>query len=172
VDGQDVYQLFDFIHAIDCLHVGTSIRKENGETYKWAIFCGPVVEGAKPEQNRDYGEYQCAAARQGARVAEEDGGFLSLSLPCQYIALAECGCGPLDVYPWGLPGPNGTCQPESDCPLLCEDVGIKYAQSLCRAFPDNISWWEGKNIFNSSLFLENVSGSDYNLEIYIKGVDT
>jgi hypothetical protein len=157
--------------AIDCLHVGTSIRPENGETYKWAILCGPIVEGAKPQENRDYGEYQCLSLREGAGFSDEDGGLVGSTLPCQYIALAECGCGPSNVYTFGLPEPNGACQPDGGCPFLCEDVGIRYAQNLCRSFPGDISWWEGQNVFNSTWFIENTMAPEYEWEIYIKGVD-
>jgi hypothetical protein len=170
VDGQDVYWLRDFIFAIDCLHVGTSVRPDNGETYKWAIACGPVVEGARPEENRDYGEYQCAAFRLGAGYSDEVGGLLAGVFPCQYLALAECGCGPSDMHTFGLPEPNATCQ-LGQCPLLCEDVGVQYARNLCRSFPGNISWWEGQNVLDSSLFRENGMSPNYEFEIYIKGED-
>jgi hypothetical protein len=62
------------------------------------------------------------------------------------------------------------CVPGGGCSFLCEDAGPQYARNLCRSFPGN-TWWRGKNAFNSSLFVENNMGPDYELEIYIKGVD-
>jgi hypothetical protein len=167
-----MYQLRDFIWSIDCLNVGTRVRPENGETYKWAIFCGPVVEGARPELNHDFGQYQCAAMRLGAGFSDAEGGLQAPGAPCVFYALAECGCGPSDMGTFGLPKPNGTCQP-GECPFLCEDVGVQYARNLCRAVPGpgDISWWEGQNAFNSSNFCKNCLASDFDFEIYIKGVD-
>lgn len=170
-DGKDVYELQDFAWSVDCLEVGTAIRPENGETYKWAIVCGPVIVGPKVEENRDLGEYQCLAARLGANYSDDDSGLLVGELPCQFIALVECGCGPSDMYTFGLPAPTGPCLPDGDCPFLCEDVGVVYARNLCRAFPGNISWWEGQNAFNFTMFQENLMAPDYELEIYIRGVD-
>jgi hypothetical protein len=171
VNGQDIYELSDFVWSIDCLHVGTSIRPENGETYKWAIFCGPVVEGAKPELNQDFGQYICAALRLGAGFSDEEGGLFAPGAPCVYIALAECSCGPPDMHTFGLPQPNATCQP-GECPYLCEDVGVQYTRNLCHSFPDDIAWWEGQNVFNSSTFFENTLAPNYFFDIYIKGVET
>jgi hypothetical protein len=162
VNGQDIYQLYNFVWSIDCLNVGTSVRPENGESYKWAIICGPVVEGAKPELNMDYGQHMCGAMRLGAGYTEEDGGLFASGAPCVYYALATCGCGPPDMTTFGLPEPNGTCQP-GKCPFLCEDVGIQYARNLCFAFPGNISWWEGQ--------FGGTPNQDYEYELYIKGVD-
>ena len=62
-------------------------------------------------------------------------------IPCQYIRLAECGCGPPDVYDFGLGKPNKTCQTEDDCRFLCEDVPDK-VKDLCYAF--DFERWEGK----------------------------
>jgi hypothetical protein len=172
VDGKDEYVLTDHAWAVDCLEVGTATRPENGETYKWAIFCGPVIAGPIAKENRDLGEYQCAAARLGANYSDEAGGLLVAEIPCQFIALAECGCGPADMFTFGLPDPAGPCPPNGTCPFLCEDAGgVVHARNLCRAFPGNISWWEGRNAFNFSMFWENLMAPDYELEIYIKGVD-
>lgn len=46
-NGADVYNLSDFVHSIDCLEVGTAIRPENGQMYKWAhnlrsSYCRPI----------------------------------------------------------------------------------------------------------------------------------
>jgi hypothetical protein len=101
------------------------------------------------------GEYQRGASRLGANY------------PCQYLALAECGCGPPDMYTFGLPDPTGPCDPHiGTCPLLCEDAGPQYA------FPATFSYWEGRNGFNSPLFYEGLKTCTYQLDIYIKGVDT
>lgn len=170
-DGEDIYTLLDQVFAIDCLEVGTAIRPENGQEYKWAIYCGPVILGPVVEENKDLGEYVCAAFREGANFSDDNGGLLAPGLPCQYIALAECGCGPSDMYTFGLPNPPGPCLPEGDCPYLCEDAGITYARNLCRAFPGNISWWQGQNVFNSSGFLVDTLAPEYEFEIYIKGID-
>lgn len=137
--------------------------------YKWAIFCGPVILGPVVEENRDLGEYQCAAARLGANFSDDNGGMLVGYLPCQYIALAECGCGPSEMLTFGLPAPTGPCLPDGDCPFLCEDAGPSHARDLCRNFPNNISWWEGRNVFNSSLFYEGIMAPEYEFDIYIKG---
>jgi hypothetical protein len=169
VKNEDVYVMWDFVIAIDCLEVGTSISQETGEVYKWAIYCGPVVEGAQEKLNMDYGEYQCAAARIGAGFSDDGSGLMSSGFPCQYIALAECGCGPSDVYTFGLPEPTGPCLPESGCPFLCEDAGMEHALNICQSFPGGIAWWEGQNSFNISWFIEGGMAPSYELEIYIKG---
>jgi hypothetical protein len=169
VDGEDVYVLNDIVVDIDCLNVGTAVRPENGDTYKWAIFCGPVVEGPIVEQNRDYGEYQCQAVRLGAGFTNDEGGLASANFPCQYIALLECGCGPSDIFTFGLPEPSGPCLPDGGCPFLCEDAGITHARNACRAFPGNISWWEGRNGLNRSLFGGEVVAYALTFDIYIKG---
>jgi predicted patatin/cPLA2 family phospholipase len=70
----------------------------------------------------------------------------------------------------GLPVPNARFQP-GQCPFLCEDVGVRYTRNLCRSFPDDIAWWEGKNVFNSSWFAEVTMAPDYEFDFYIKGVD-
>jgi hypothetical protein len=171
VNGEVGYLLRDTAFAIDCLNVGTAIRPKNGETYKWAIVCGPQISGFNVEQNRAEGEYQCAAIRKGANYSDDNGGLVGVSLPCQYIALAECGCGPSDMYTFGLPDPSGPCLPEGDCPILCEDAGTQYARNLCNSFPGNISWWEGQNAFNESMFYEDSMAPKYRLEIYVKGYD-
>jgi hypothetical protein len=171
-NGTDLYHLEDYAVAIDCLEVGTAIRKENQQEYKWAIFCGPVILGPVPEENRDLGEYQCGAARLGANFSDDHGGLMAYLSPCQFFALAECGCGPSDMNTIGLPEPSGPCRPGGGCPLLCEDAGPPYARNVCRAFPGNISWWEGQNAFNRSLFLEDKLAPEYEFEIYIKGIDS
>jgi hypothetical protein len=89
----------------------------------------------------------------------------------QSFALDECGCGPSDMHTIELPEPTGPCLPGGGCPFLCEDAGLTYARNLCRAFPGNMSWWEGRNVFNVSLFGENVMSPKYEFEIYIEGVD-
>jgi hypothetical protein len=170
-DDAGVYNLTDHVDKIDCLEVGTAVRPENGERYKWAIYCGPVIIGPIVRQNRDLGEYQCQAARSGASFSLENGGSVALGIPCQFIALAECGCGPSDMYTFGLPDPTGPCLPGGGCPFLCEDAGTAYAQNLCRSFPGNISWWEGQNAFNRSQFNELTSAPKNELDIYIKGID-
>lgn len=93
VNGQDAYALQNVAFAIDCLQVGTSIRSDNQQEYKWAIFCGPMISGPVPEENRDLGEYQCGALRLGANFSDDDQGIQAALFPCQYLALAECGCG-------------------------------------------------------------------------------
>lgn len=55
--------------------------------------------------------------------------------------------------------------------MKCEDAGPQYARNLCGAFPGNISYWEGQNVFNTTFFNENVMGDEYEFDIYIKGVD-
>jgi hypothetical protein len=172
VNGQDTYVIKNSAYAIDCLEAGTAVRPENGQMYKWAIFCGPVITGPVVEENRDLGEYQCGAFRVGANYSDDDGGGLQTGVPpCQFIALAECGCGPSGMHTFGLPDPTGPCRAEGDCPYLCEDAGPQYARNLCRSFPGNITWWEGQNASNSSEFYENGMAPDYTLEIYIKGHD-
>jgi hypothetical protein len=169
-DRHDVYNLRDYVYAIDCLEAGEAVR-DNGQTYKWVIYCGPVTLGPVIEENRDLGEYQCGAARLGANYSDDDGGLLSATVPCQYVALAECGCGPSDMYTFGLPDPTGPCLPGDGCPFLCEDAGPQYARNLCRSFPGNISWWEGQNVFNTSWFFEDILAPEYEFEIYIKGFE-
>jgi hypothetical protein len=168
VNGDAGYVLNDFAFSIDCLEVGTAIRPENGQTYQWAIVCGPVITGPKVEENRDYGEYQCASLRSGANYSHSNGGVIGSTLPCQFIALAECGCGPDDIYTFGLPAPTGPCLPDGDCAFLCEDASAIHARNLCRAFPGNISWWEGTNVLQTPFLYETGVPSDFRLEIYIK----
>jgi hypothetical protein len=107
----------------------------------------------------------------GASYSDDNGGSFAYNTPCQFIALAECGCGPSDMYTFGLPDPVGPCLPEGGCPFMCEDAGPAYARNLCRSFPGNISWWEGRNAFNSSLFYQDGMAPEYEFEIYIKGID-
>jgi hypothetical protein len=165
-DGKDIYNIRDYAWESACLEVGTAVRPENGQMYKWAISCGPVILGPVVEENRDVGEYQCTALRVGANFSDDDGGLSAPAFPCQYLALAECGCGPSDMYTFGLPDPTGPCLPEGGCPLLCEGAPPDY--NLCRSFPGNISYWEGRNVFASSLFMTDILAPKYKLEIYIK----
>jgi hypothetical protein len=131
-----------------------------------------MISGPVPEENRDFGDYQCGALLLGANLSDDDQGVQAALFPCQYLALAECGCGPPDMYTFGLPDPTCPCDPTNGtCPLLCEDAGPTYARNLCRAFPGNISYWEGQNVFNITFFNENVMGDEYEFDIYIKGVD-
>jgi hypothetical protein len=39
-------------------------------------------------------------------------------------------------------------------------------------FPATFSYWEGRNVFSSTLFYEGLMAPTYQLDIYIKGVDT
>jgi hypothetical protein len=103
----------------------------------------------------------------GANYSDEEGGLQTGVPPCQYLALAECGCGPSDMYTFGLPEPSSPCLPGSGCPILCEDAGPEYARKLCRSFPG-----EGQNAFNSTFYNEDVMAPNYQLDIYIKGVDS
>jgi hypothetical protein len=68
VNGQDTYVIKNTAYAIDCLEVGTAVRPENGQTYKWAIFCGPVITGPVVEENRDLGEYQRGGVPSGGQL--------------------------------------------------------------------------------------------------------
>jgi hypothetical protein len=171
-NGNPMYNLADYAIALDCLEVGTAIRPENRQPYQWAIFCGPVILGPVPDENRGLGEYQCGAARLGANFSDDNGGLMTNISPCQFYALAECGCGPSDMDTVGLPEPSGPCRPGGGCPLLCEnDAGPPYARNVCHSFPGNISWWEGRNAFNKSLFTEGELAAEYEFEIYIKGGD-
>jgi len=169
VDGEDVWNLSLFVQDINCLSVGTATSEENGELFKWAITCGPVVAGGRPELNFGIGEYVCMAFRQGAGFSPSNGGVATSILPCQFIQLGECGCAPADVVILGgLDPPNGTCVDERDCPFLCGDAGLDKAQNLCNAF-EGIEWWNGNNFnkFNAWDTLLDIE----ELEIYIKGVD-
>jgi hypothetical protein len=165
---EDVYQLSDFVFNIDCLQAGTSIRKSNGQRYKWAIFCGPVVQGARPDLNQGVGEYQCAAARLGAGYADDNDGIRTEFLSCQYVALAECGCGPADMNTFQLPPPAEACPDNGTCPFRCEDSGSGETLKLCSSYPGNLTWWEGRNVFKQSLFLEGLAAPNYALSIYIR----
>jgi hypothetical protein len=156
-NGSDIYKLLDYVYEIDCLEVGTDIRPENGQTYKWAIYCGPVILGPVVEENKDLGEYQCGAARLGANYSDDNGGLLAPGAPCQWYALMECGCGPSDMYTFGLPDPTGPCLPDSGCPFLCEEAGPAYARELCHNFPGNISWWEAHFATSRSTSKESTS---------------
>jgi hypothetical protein len=90
---------------------------------------------------------------------------------CSRLRWASAGCGPSDMHTVRLTEPSGPCLPGDGCPFLCEDAGLAYARNLCRSLPVNISWWEGRNVFNASLFGENVMAPKYEFEIYIERVD-
>jgi hypothetical protein len=171
VNGQDMYELSDFIFKIDCLQVGTSVRSSNGQTYKWAIFCGPVQEGGQPNMNQDAGDYQCVAVRDGAGYSDDAEGILTDLLSCPTLALAECGCGPAGMNASGLAEPNGTCPVNGTCRFQCDDSGSQSggAQALCTQFPGNLSWWDGANAFNHTLFVPSLAAPNYQLDIYIQG---
>jgi hypothetical protein len=166
-DGKDLYSLRDFFFDIDCLKVGTAVRPENEQLYKWAIFCGPAYKGFTDDDTRYHGdgEYHCGAVRLGANFSDDRGGLVA-TFPCPFLARAECGCGPSGSNLSASPAPNGPCLPEGGCPFLCS---AGYARKLCRSFPGNISWWEGQNSFHRSWFLEDRMAREYDFDIYIKG---
>jgi hypothetical protein len=171
VDGEeDFYHLYDYIFDVDCLNVGTAVRPENGETYKWAIACGPLAPGdGRNNHTQDYveGAYHCTAFRSGAGLTDESGGIHAPGELCRSIALVECGCGPPGMNTFGRPAPTETCTSEGRCRFKCEDSGRAQARNLCRAFPGDIAWWEGKNAFNNTTFFEeNVFDGKYELDIY------
>jgi hypothetical protein len=171
VDGEDFYHLYDYIFDVDCLNVGTAVRPENGETYKWAIVCGPLAPGDGRNNHTldyEYGAYRCTAFRSGAGLTDESGGIHAPGELCRSIALAECGCGPPGMNTFGWQAPTEPCTSEGRCRFKCEDSGRAQARNLCRAFPGDIAWWEGKNAFNKPLFEENVFDGKYELDIYEK----
>jgi len=154
VNGEDIFKLTEFVFQISCLSGGTAVRQENLESYEWAILCGPVSAGEQPELNFDQGEYSCVAFREGAGYSYTDGGVGGTFIPCHFIQLGECGCGPADVFPFGLPPPNKTCASAADCRFLCNDAGPRLANTICDAF-DGIEWWEGQNFMEADLFAGN-----------------
>jgi hypothetical protein len=94
-DGKDLYSVEDKYFEFDCVEFGTAIRPENGQMYKWAIFCGPTRQGMY-DDNAEYpddGEYQCGAVRLGANFSDDSGGLVAATFPCKFIAQTECGCG-------------------------------------------------------------------------------
>jgi hypothetical protein len=171
---QPAYTLRDFVYEIDCLEAGTAIRPENGQTYKWAIFCGPVVLGPVVEENRDMGEYQWGAARLGANYSDDNGGLFAATSPCQFTSLAECGCGPSDMYPFGLLNPAGPCLPEGGCPLFVRGCGYQVcSHSLPLDFPATFrGGWVGTNPFNTSWYYQGQMAAENEFEICIKESDT
>ena len=151
--GEDTWYLHNKYVETNCLATGKSMKE--GREYKWAIMCGPVqvasIEGEV--SNTAPGEYSCMAFRQGGGLYAKYAGIESLSVPCQYIQLGECGCAPNDVHPWNLDPPVGPCTP-GDCPFLCSDAGEEYVSKLCHAF-GGIEWWEGANFMSYDLFQPN-----------------
>jgi hypothetical protein len=173
VDGQDMYELSDVVLNINCIHVGTSIRQSNGQTYKWAILCGPMEgtssSSSSAQSNVSTQDYRCLAARQGAGYSDESDGILTDTLPCHYIALAECGCGPAGMDTLGLPEPAATCPANGTCPFRCDESGSEGASALCTAFPGNVSWWDGENVLDQAQFVQGLAGTGHDLNIYIQG---
>ena len=159
-EGEELWYIHGISNKVDCIATGTKINEADGMKYDWAILCGPVEESDYGEMsNSAPGEYTCIAFRKGKNIFSEDVGVISLSIPCQYVQLLECGCGPLDVHPWDLTPPTHPCSP-GDCRFLCSDAGEEYASQLCHAF-GGIDWFEGYNKMNYSLFL-----ADDNPEIF------
>jgi hypothetical protein len=181
-DGNNLYSLRDIFFDISCLEVGTAIRPENGQTYQWAIFCGKAfptgdvfgdddtvygnVFGDDDTVYPAEGEFKCGAARFGANFSDDRGGLVAATFPCEFIAQAECRCGPSASNLSASPAPNGPCLPGRGCPFHCS---AGYTHNLCRSFPGNISWWEGQNSFNRSWFLEDRMAREHDFDIYIKG---
>lgn len=102
-------------------------------------------------------------------LTDEDGGVVAHGTPCQWLALAECGCGPSDTNTFGLPASTGPCTSEGGCPLTCKDSGGEQAQNLCHSFPDGIELWEDQNGLSMNMFRKNILGKEYELNIYVKG---
>ena len=100
------------------------------------------------KENRAVGEWECGAYRKGEGFGpfENENSIASASFPCQFLQLAECGCGPLDMNTFGLPAPVKACEP-GDCPILCSDQPA-YKDQLCDSFPGDLDWFTGAKKLN------------------------
>ena len=112
------------------------------------------MQNGRENENRANGEWECMAYRKGDGIAN----FMSATVPCQFVQLGECGCAPLDIYPFGLDPPTKSRQNEEDCRFLCSDHPPENLQNLCKAF--GIEWWEGQNFLNLPLFLDPIEHFD------------
>ena len=153
-NGEVIYQYTSISYNLNCLRTGVAIGFNDKDdqierVYKWAIGCGYIVHGGSEWANLAPGEYACIAVRSGEGITKT----ISQYVPCQFIQLGECGCGPEDMHTYGFPLPNETCRTKEDCPYLCGDAGEEEAKTLCEAFP-GIEWWEGENPLYQDLFTD------------------
>jgi hypothetical protein len=115
--------------------------------------------GGIPEENRGVGEYQCGASRLGAYFFYDHGSLEAANYPCQHFALAECGCGPPDMYTFGLPNPTGPCDPHIGTCCFVKTPDPSTPATCAGRFPATFSYWEGRNGFNSPLFYEGLKNA-------------
>ena len=146
---------------IICADYGTFTTKEGGSC-DWVVYCVKIIHGGHEESNFAPGEYYCQALRQGDPVQNLT---LSHTVPCQYIQLGECGCGPADMHPFGLDPPTKPCETAKDCKFLCSDAPMADPQDLCNAF--GIGWWEGDNFLGVDTFMDPWQLSQPEFEIII-----
>ena len=135
------------------MHVGTSIREDNGDLYKWVIGCGVLIEGSAPEILHNPGTFSCSTIRHGAGFTNTEGGLMTYALPCPILSSLQCECAPegTQVEAFGIPSPSGSCRPEDNCPFSCSDQEMD-ARTLCRSFPGHVRWFEGENPSGKSFF--------------------
>jgi len=144
--GDEVYTLEDVRTEPVCFSVG---RKEDDPPgpRNVGITCGyhTLPFFGAVEENRDLGQLDCMFFRQddAKELTSVDDGLLSATLPCVYLQLVFCGCGPRDMFTFGLPAPKFPCRPGKgketcpltglmdepevaqkpcNCPIICEDV--------------------------------------------------
>ena len=177
---EQLYLLDDMHIRVDCLHVGNATIEDSSSSstsrsyYTWAILCGTLVEGSKPEVSLFPGDFLCFAGRQGGGYSDRDGGIATYVLPCALLSFLQCGCAPEGTVIPGIPQlssfPHTTttpCTAHETCPFACSDE-VPDASSLCRAFPEDIAWWEGNNPIGQNLFIPGMMGwSEYHIDIYV-----
>ena len=148
---EDVYTLEILKTKTECFTVAKKEDPELGDL-NVGITCGAHQNeffGAV-EENRDIGQLDCTYIRKGQGYTNnggpnppEDAGIVSGTLPCVFLQLLFCGCGPRDMFTFGLPAPKFPCRPGQGlttcpatglmeepevaqkpckCPIICEDV--------------------------------------------------
>jgi hypothetical protein len=147
LNGEERFRVDSQTKEVICIDYGTS-TDALGDIYNWVISCSRITKGGKEQENRDIGEYDCIAYRSGPNMKDTG---VSAFIPCQFIQLGECGCAPLDVYPFGLDPPTHACRTQADCPFLCSDVPESDPLLLCQAF-GGVEWWEGQNFLGIEVF--------------------
>lgn len=154
--------MLDTTGDIVCVDYGRSNAAVDGDMYDWVVYCVKIIQGGDEESNYGVGEYYCQAMRQGDAVQNLT---LSHRVPCQYIQLGECGCGPLDMNFFGLDPPDKPCTTLDDCRFLCADAPDADPQDLCNAF--GIAWWEGDNFIGVNIFFDMFERSHPEFDITI-----
>lgn len=166
----DVYGIADIQTKPICLKVGTKEAGPNPNVERdlpertVALTCGvhELPFFGAVEENRDIGQVECMFFRKPTvegELTNVDDGLNTGAFPCVFLQLLFCGCGPADMFTFGLLAPKFPCRPGEDlptcpltvfegyifefegavadqpcnCPIICEDVPGRKAE-VCDSF--------------------------------------